>query len=79
MNKRMRLQIFYGGGSVIDREITYHGETLEEIAEAVDRDNNELLEYMLTRDDKGAKAFCFGGFMFSKEIIIAAQMTEPEF
>ena len=34
---------------------------------------------MLTRDDKGAKAFCFGGFMFSKEIIIAAQMTEPEF
>ena len=79
MNKRMRLQIFYGGGSVIDREITYHGETLEEIAKAVDRDNNELLEYMLTRDDKGDKAFCFGCFMFSKEIIIAAQMTEPDY
>ena len=79
MNKRMRLQIFYGGGSVIDREITYHGKTLEEIAEAADKDNNELLQYMLTKDDKGQKAFCFGGFMFIKKDIIAAQMTEPEF
>lgn len=79
MNKRMRLQIFCGGGAVIDREIIYYGETLEEIAKEADKDNNELLEYMLTRDDKGQKAFCFGGFMFSKDMIVAAQMSEPEY
>lgn len=67
------------GGAVIDREIIYYGETLEEIAKEADKDNNELLEYMLTRDDKGQKAFCFGGFMFSKDMIVAAQMSEPEY
>ena len=79
MNKRIRLQLLYSGGGVIDKEIIYHGETNEEIASAIDRDNNELLQYMLTKDDKGQKSFCFSGFMFRKNIILAAQMSEPDF
>ena len=34
---------------------------------------------MTTGDDLGQKSFVFAGFMFKKDMIEAAQMTEPEF
>lgn len=63
-----------GGG--VEKDITYIGDSLEEIASDIDRDNNELLYYMREGDDKGVKAFCFGGFMFRKNGIYAAKMSE---
>ena len=58
------------------KDILYHGD-MEEIAKEIERDENSLLEYMRTKDDRGEKAFCFQGFMFLKKDIIAAQFTEP--
>lgn len=79
MTKTMRIELIFTGGGSIDRELTYHGENLLEIAQDIDRDENELLQYMLTGDDKGHKAFCFCGFMFRKVGLIAAKISEPFF
>lgn len=78
MVKTMLLEIYNRGG-VLEKELQYQGEDLTEIAEQINRDENELLEYMTTGDDMGQKSFVFAGFMFRKDIIDAAQMTEPEF
>lgn len=78
MTKTMLLAIYNRGG-VLEKELQYQGESLEEIAAQIDRDENALMEYMTTGDDKGQKSFVFAGFMFRKDIIDAAQMTEPEF
>ena len=77
MTKTMLLSIYNRGG-VLEKELQYHG-TPEEIAAQIQRDENDLLEYMTTGDDKGRKSFVFAGFVFRKDIIDAAQMTEPEF
>lgn len=68
------MSFFILGG--VEKDITYIGDSLEEIASDIDRDNNELLYYMREGDDKGVKAFCFGGFMFQKNGIYAAKMSE---
>lgn len=78
MKKRIRLEIYTGGG-YFDKEIIYEGDTEKEIAKMIDKDQNDLLQYMMTGDEKGVKAFCFCGYMFRKEGIIAAQMSEPEY
>ena len=78
MVKTMLLEIYNRGGG-LEKELQYQGEDLTEIAEQINRDENELLEYMTTGDDMGQKSFVFAGFMFRKDIIDAAQMTEPEF
>ena len=78
MVKTMLLEIYNRGG-VLEKELQYQGKDLAEIAAQIDRDENELLEYMTTGDDMGQKSFVFAGFMFRKDIIDAAQMTEPEF
>ena len=78
MTKSMMLAIYNRGG-VLEQELQYHGGSLEEIAAQIGRDENALLEYMRTGDDHGEKSFCFAGFMFRKDMIEAAQMTEPEF
>ena len=71
------LELFYvGGGGKIEREIEYFGEDLEEIGRAVDNDHNALLDYMISHDDHGSKSFCFGGFMFQKEGLLAANLKE---
>lgn len=75
MNKIMKLELFYPWGGV-EKDITYIGDSLEEIASDIDRDNNELLYYLRTGDERGDKAFCFGGFMFQKKGIYAAKMSE---
>lgn len=67
------------GGGTVDKEIVYHGSSMKEIASLIDKDQNDLLEYMQTKDFKGTKSFCFAGFIFQKAGIVAAQMTEPEF
>lgn len=78
ISKTVHLDLFYSWGG-IERQITYYGESLEEIAADIDRDNNELLYYLQTGDKKGEKAFCFGGFMFRKEGIYAAKISESFF
>ena len=77
MTKTMLLAIYNGGG-VLEKELQYHG-SQNEIAAQIQRDENDLLEYMTTGDDKGRKSFVFAGFMFRKDMIEAAQMTEPDF
>lgn len=76
MTKTMRLELHFSGGVHIEKDITYQGDSYKEIAKLIDTDNNNLLEYMQTGDFKGAKSFCFGGFMFKKAGIIAAQISE---
>ena len=77
MTKTMLLAIYNRGG-VLEKELQYQGSP-EEIASQIERDENALLEYMTTGDDRGQKSFVFAGFMFRKDMIEAAQMTEPEF
>lgn len=80
MVKRMILSLYLrDGGGRIEKDLFYQGSSEEEIANLIMRDENELLEYMRTRDDHGIGCFCFCGFMFDKERIIAAQLSEPEF
>lgn len=76
MIKTMHIELYYSEGGV-RKDILYHG-SLEEIAANIERDENDLLEYMRTRDDKGSRAFCFAGFIFVKNGLIAAQFTEPD-
>lgn len=76
MIKTMHIELYYSEGGV-QKDILYHG-SLEEIAANIERDENDLLEYMRTRDDKGSRVFCFAGFMFAKKGLIAAQFTEPD-
>lgn len=78
MIKKMSLEIFSGGG-YIERELVYEGKDLKEIQEQIQRDENELLEYMRTGKDNGEKCFVFQGFMFAKKPITAAQFREPEY
>ena len=78
MEKRMKIELNFSGGGTICKEILYIG-TSEEIARQIENDENELLEYMLTGNIKGAQSFCFGGFMFKKKGLVAAQMKEPDF
>ena len=78
MTKTIMLAIYNRGG-VLEKELQYQGGSMEEIAAQINRDENALMEYMTTGDDKGQKSFVFCGFMFRKDIIDAAQMTEPEF
>jgi len=79
MIKTMNRALIYAGGGTLEKELSYQGKDLKEIAAQIDRDNNALLEYMLTGDTGGEKSFVFAGFMFRKVELLAAQMTEPEF
>lgn len=78
MIKKMQLEIYSGGG-YIERELTYEGKDEKAIAEQIQRDENELLYFMRTGDQKGEKAFVFQGFMVAKGQITAAQLREPEY
>ena len=78
MTRTMRIELYVLGG-VIDRELVYTGDSPEEIAQEIKKDENELLEYLETGDDRGTKDFCFAGFMFRKEGIQAARMSESIF
>lgn len=79
MIKKMSLDIRYAAGGVLEKELVYEGETEQEIAEKIMRDENELLHYMMTEDDGGRKSFVFCGFMFKKAGLAAAQIKEPDF
>lgn len=78
MVKKMQL-VLYNRGGVLEKELEYHGKDLEEIATQINRDENALMEYMMSGDIKGQKSFCFAGFMFRKDCVEAAQLSEPEF
>lgn len=78
MIKKMQL-VLYNRGGVLEKELTYEGRDMKEIAAAIERDENALLAYMTTGDEKGMKSFCFQGFMFRKDMIEAAQFSEPEY
>ena len=78
MVKKMQL-VLYNRGGVLEKELEYQGKDLKEIAAQINRDENALMEYMMSGDIKGQKSFCFAGFMFRKDCVEAAQLTEPEF
>lgn len=71
-------KILGGGAAHIEHDLVYEGDTLEEIAEKIMRDENALLEYLNTGNDHGQKAFVFQGFMLLKKPILAAQITEAD-
>lgn len=77
MTKTMHLELYYSEWGGVQKDILYHG-SLEEIASSIEHDENSLLEFMQTRDIKGCRVFCFAGFMFVKDGLIAAQFTEPD-
>ena len=79
MVKKMCLELFYGTGGCVERELAYEGKDEKEIAAKIQHDENELMHYMRTGDIKGEKAFVFQGFMFIKGAIAAAQLKEPEY
>ena len=79
MIRKINLSLKYTGGGYIEKELTYEGETDEDIAAAIMRDENALLQYMETEDTGGVKSFVFQGFMFKKTGILAAQFSEPEY
>ena len=83
MMRRMKIEVFTsqkigGGTGHIEHDLVYEGDTLEEIAEKIMRDENALLEYLNTGNDHGQKAFVFQGFMLLKKPILAAQITEAD-
>ncbi len=77
MRKTMTLELYFSGGT-IKKDLSYNGDSLDEINKQIQKDKNDLHEYMRTHDFKGEKSFCFAGFMFQKGSIVAAQLTEPE-
>ena len=79
MTRKIKLLLNFAGGGRYEHELLYEGKNAAEIARAIQRDENALLEYMQTGDDLGMKAFVFQGFMFKKANIEAAQFAEPEF
>lgn len=84
MMRRMKIEVFTGsknsggGAAYIEHDLVYEGDTLEEIAEKIMKDENALLEYLNTGNDHGQKAFVFQGFMLLKKPILAAQITEAD-
>lgn len=79
MLRKMLIDITYAGGSRIEKPIEYEAETAEEIAAMINRDENALLDFMMTGDNHGQKSFVFQGFMFRKEGLLVAQIKEPDF
>ena len=83
MMRRMKIEAYTsqnrgGGVGLISHDLVYEGDTLEEIAEMIMKDENALLEYLNTGNDHGQKAFVFQGFMLLKKPILAAQITEAD-
>lgn len=74
MVRKMKLEI-----NDLEAVLEYEGESAEDIAGQIQRDENELLEYMMTGKEKGVKAFCFQGYMVKKSLIATARFTEPDF
>lgn len=74
MVRKMKLEI-----NDLEAVLEYEGESAEDIAGQIQRDENELLEYMMTGNEKGAKAFCFQGYVVKKSLIATARFTEPDF
>ena len=74
MIRKMKLKI-----NEVETMLEYEGADDTDIAHQIQHDENELLEYMMTGNMHGQKAFCFQGFMFKKELIVTAQFTEPDF
>lgn len=78
MKKTMTLELHFVGGGELIKDLTYYGDSLEEIAKHIENDENELLYYMQTLDTKDVMSFCFSGFIFQKESIMTAQLSEPK-
>lgn len=72
----MTLSLTYASGKDIEQELVYEGDTPEDVARDVARDENALMEYMRTENDHGEMCFCFCGFMFRKAGLLTAKMQE---
>ena len=74
MLRKMKIEI-----NDLEKVVDYEGADEMEIAQKIQQDENDLLEYMQTGDDHGVKAFCFQGYMVKKSLIATARFTEPDF
>lgn len=83
MEYRMKLEVWLckpgGGATQLSHNIIYKGDNADDIARQIDRDNNELLEFMRTGNTKGEECFCFNGLMVRKSFIAAARLTEADY
>lgn len=67
---------FHGGGYSSDVE--YYGDTAEEIAALIQKDENEILEYMKTGETHGGKCFCIRGLIVKKADIQIIRLRESD-
>lgn len=67
------------GGGCVEHEITYSGDSLEEIEQRIDKDRTDIEYWMRTGFDEGSECFKFGSFMIKKKIIAAIELTEADF
>ncbi len=76
MRKTMTLELYFSGGT-IKKDLSYNGDSLDEINKQIQKDKNDLHEYMQTHNFNGEKSFCFAGFIFQKAGIVTAELYEP--
>lgn len=81
MIRRMKIDVFFGGGrnDHIEKDIIYEGESEEEIAKMIQDHENDILYFMRTGDNKGEECFCLNGFMIKKNGIRAIQLSESDY
>ena len=72
------MNVIFREGGGITSDVEYFGETAEEIAALIQKDENEILEYMQTGDDNGVGAFCIRGLMIKKKDIQIIRMKESD-
>lgn len=82
IQRKMKLDIWLAkanGGGNITLDLIYEGKTLDEIANQIDRDQEEIFYYMNTGDTKKQQCFCFQGMMIRKAGIQAIRLSEADF
>jgi hypothetical protein len=70
----MTLTLYYKGGEMLTKDLVYDGDSIEAAA-AVNRDEEKLLAFM--QQEGGCCAI--QGFMFGREGLRAAELTEGVF
>ena len=66
-------------GGVLEREITYSGETAEDIEKQIEKDRSAIKDWMEMGFVRGSECFDFNGFMLKKKHIAAIEITEADY
>jgi hypothetical protein len=68
----MTLMLYYKGGELITKDLQYHGDSIEAAAQ-IDRDTERISQFM---DSEDARHCTIQGFMFTRDGLRAAQISE---